>query len=153
VPIILELITDLAKYERAEHEVVADEASLARTLFGETRYAEALIAECGAVPAGFALYFFSYSTWLGKPGLYLEDLYVRPEHRKNGAGRALFRSLARIAVERGCGRFEWSVLDWNQPAIDFYERAGAEPQREWIKYRLTGAPLRALADSKPEGVA
>ena len=138
---ILRFITDLAIYEKAEHEVVADEESLTRTLFGEPRYAEALIAEYGSEPVGFALYFFSYSTWLGRPGLYLEDLYVMPEHRKNGAGKALFASLARIAVDRGCGRFEWSVLDWNQPAIDFYEKMGAEAQSEWIKYRLSGEPL------------
>ena len=145
---ILGFITDLAIYEKAEHEVVADEELLTRTLFGEQRYAEALIAEYSAMPVGFALYFFSYSTWLGKPGLYLEDLYVMPEHRKRGAGKALFKSLARIAVERGCGRFEWSVLDWNQPAIDFYELMGAEPQSEWIKYRLSGASLDLVATAK-----
>jgi len=142
---ILRFITDLAIYEKAEHEVIADHEMLTRTLFGEQRYSEALIAEYGAEPVGFALYFYSYSTWLGKPGLYLEDLYVMPEHRKRGAGKALFKALARIAVERDCGRFEWSVLDWNQPAIDFYELMGAEPQSEWIKYRLSGASLDAVA--------
>lgn len=145
---ILGFITDLAIYEKAEHEVVADEEMLTRTLFGEQRYAEALIAEYSATPIGFALYFFSYSTWLGKPGLYLEDLYVMPEHRKRGAGKALFQSLARIALERDCGRFEWSVLDWNQPAIDFYELMGSEPQSEWIKYRLSGASLDLVAAAK-----
>lgn len=147
VATILRFVTDLAIYEKAEHEVVADEESLTRTLFGEPRYAEALIAESGLVPLGFALYFFSYSTWLGRPGLYLEDLYVMPAHRKRGAGKALFRSLARIAVDRGCGRFEWSVLDWNQPAIDFYEQMGSEAQSEWIKYRLSGGPLNDLANT------
>ncbi len=145
VPTILGFITDLAIYERAEHEVVADETLLIRTLFGDHPYAEALIAEYRSEPIGFALYFFSYSTWLGRPGLYLEDLYVMPKHRKRGAGKALFGSLARIAVDRGCGRFEWSVLDWNQPAIDFYEQAGAEAQSEWIKYRLSGESLREIA--------
>lgn len=147
---ILGFITDLAIYEKAEHEVVADEKMLARTLFGEHPYAEALIAEHKSEPVGFALYFFSYSTWLGRPGLYLEDLYVMPEHRKNGAGKALFTALARIAVDHGCGRFEWSVLDWNRPAIDFYEKMGAQAQSEWIKYRLSGEPLlevRRLCDA------
>lgn len=145
IGIMLGFITELAIYEKAEHEVIANEELLQRTLFGEHRYAEALIAEYGAEPVGFALYFFSYSTWLAKPGLYLEDLYVSPEHRKRGAGKALFKSLARIAVDRDCGRFEWSVLDWNQPAIDFYEMMGAEPQNEWIKYRLSGAQLNSVA--------
>ena len=147
---ILRFITDLAIYENAEHEVVADEAQLTRTLFGEPRHAEALIAEFDAEAVGFALYFFSYSTWQGRPGLYLEDLYVMPEHRQRGAGKALFKSLARMAVERGCGRFEWSVLDWNKPAIDFYEMMGAEAQSEWIKYRLSGDSLSAAAAAGPE---
>lgn len=145
IGIMLGFITELAIYEKAEHEIIANEELLQRTLFGEHRYAEALIAEYGAEPVGFALYFFSYSTWLAKPGLYLEDLYVSPEHRKRGAGKALFKSLARIAVDRDCGRFEWSVLDWNQPAIDFYEMMGAKPQSEWIKYRLSGAQLNSVA--------
>ena len=143
---ILGFITELAIYEQAEHEVVADEALLSRTLFGEKPHAEALIAEFGAAPVGFALYFFSYSTWQGLPGLYLEDLYVKPDHRKRGAGKALFKTLARIAVERGCGRFEWSVLDWNKPAIDFYLSLGAKPMDEWTTYRVDNENLTRLAD-------
>jgi len=147
VATILRFVKDLARYEKAEHEVIADEAMLTRTLFNDPSYAEALIAECDAIPVGFAVYFFTYSTWLGQPGLYLEDLYVMPQYRNCGAGKALFKGLARIAVDRGCGRFEWSVLDWNEPAIGFYERLGAQAQDEWIKYRLCGKPLAALAQS------
>jgi GNAT superfamily N-acetyltransferase len=142
---ILRFVKDLARYEKAEHEVVATEETLARTLFGEPRYAEALIAEYRSEPVGFAVYFYSYSTWLSQPGLYLEDLYVMPQYRSYGAGKALLNTLARIALDRGCGRFEWSVLDWNEPAINFYERLGAEAQSEWIKYRLSGKSLTDLA--------
>ena len=142
---ILRFVKDLARYEKAEHEVVATEETLARTLFEEPRYAEALIAEYRSEPVGFAVYFHSYSTWLSQPGLYLEDLYVMPRYRSYGAGKALLNTLARIALDRGCGRFEWSVLDWNEPAINFYERLGAEAQSEWVKYRLSGKSLTDLA--------
>ena len=145
VATILGFITDLARYEKAEHEVVATQETLTRTLFSDKSYADGLIAEIDARPVGFAVYFYSYSTWLGQPGIYLEDLYVSPEHRGCGAGKALLRKLAQIAIENGCGRFEWSVLDWNQPAIDVYESLGARPQSEWIKYRLSGVALSELA--------
>lgn len=146
VPTLLGFVRDLARYEKAEHEVEATVEILAGSLFGDTRYAQALIAERGGEPAGFALYFFNFSTWQGRPGLYLEDLYVAPEHRGNGVGEALLRELAGIAVEHRCGRFEWSVLDWNEPAIRFYEKLGAESQSEWVKYRLSGRALELLAE-------
>ncbi|WP_220812484.1 GNAT family N-acetyltransferase [Pseudomonas paralcaligenes] len=139
--LILRLIIDLAIYEKAEHEVKTDAAGLRDSLFGEGSTSHALICERDGEPIGYAVYFFNYSTWLGKHGLYLEDLYVDPAQRGCGAGKALLRHLARIAVERGCGRFEWSVLDWNQPAIDFYRSFGARPQDEWTTYRLTGQAL------------
>jgi len=145
VPTILGFIKDLARYEKSGHEVVATEETLARTLFGEPRYGEALIAEYRSDPVGLAVYFYSYSTWLGQPGLYLEDLFVMPQYRNYGAGKALLNTLARIALDSGCGRFEWSVLDWNEPAINFYERLGAQAQSEWIKYRLSGRSLADLA--------
>ena len=145
--LIVKFIRDLAEYERLAHAVELDEATLERYLFGERRYAETLIAEDAesSAPIGFALYFHNFSTFLGRPGIYLEDLFVEPEQRGRGAGRLLLQRLAQIAVERGCGRLEWSVLDWNQPAIGFYRRLGAEPQDEWAVYRLAGEALRALA--------
>jgi GNAT superfamily N-acetyltransferase len=146
VSTILAFIRDLADYERLAHEVVADERSLAATLFSSTPGAEVLIAELSGQPVGFALFFQSYSTFLAKPGLYLEDLFVRPTARKHGIGSALMSALARIAVERQYGRFEWSVLDWNTPALDFYKALGAKPQSEWTVQRLTGAPLSSLAE-------
>ncbi|TMB78583.1 MAG: GNAT family N-acetyltransferase [Chloroflexi bacterium] len=121
------------------------EEKLTDTLFGEHRYAETLIAEEDAQAVGFALFFHNFSTFLAQPGIYLEDLYVVPEHRGGGIGRALLERLAQIAVDRGCGRLEWAVLDWNQDAIRFYERLGAKPNSDWTVYRLTGEPLRALA--------
>jgi len=142
---ILSFITELADYERARHEVVASQADIERSLFGEGSTASALICERDGQAIGFAVYFFSYSTWLGANGLYLEDLYVTPEARGTGAGKQLLRHLAKLAVEQGCGRFEWSVLDWNQPAIDFYKSIGAEPQDEWVRYRMDGETLRAFA--------
>lgn len=144
-PLILELIRALADYERLAHEVVADETALARTLFGERRVAEVVIAEHEGAPAGFALFFHSYSTFLGRPGIYLEDLFVRPELRGRGIGETLLAFLARIAVERGCGRLEWSVLDWNEPAIRFYERLGARAMNEWTVFRVAGEGLEGLA--------
>ena len=145
VPLILELIRGLAEYERLAHEVVATEESLRRSLFGARPDAEVVIAYAGGEPAGFALFFHNYSTFLGRLGLYLEDLFVKPAFRGLGVGRALLRHLARLAVERGCGRFEWWVLDWNAPAIRFYESLGARPMSDWTIYRLTGPALEALA--------
>ncbi len=143
-PLILRLIEELAEYERLSQEVVATEGSLRRSLFGERPFAEALIAELGDEPAGFALFFHSFSTFLGRPGVYLEDLYVRPEFRGSGLGRALLVYQARLALERGCGRLEWSVLDWNEPAIGFYKGLGAAPVDGWTGYRVTGKALEEL---------
>ena len=145
VPLIAELIRGLARYEKLEQEVVMTEEKLTATLFGDRRYAETLIAEEGGEPVGFALFFHNFSTFLAQPGIYLEDLYVLPEQRGRGVGRALLERLAQLAVDRGCGRLEWAVLDWNVDAIKFYERLGAKPNSEWTVYRLTGRPLRALA--------
>jgi len=145
VPLIAGLIRGLARYEKLGHEVTMTEEKLTDTLFGEHRYAETLIAEEDAQAVGFALFFHNFSTFLAQPGIYLEDLYVVPEHRGGGIGRALLERLAQIAVDRGCGRLEWAVLDWNQDAIRFYERLGAKPNSDWTVYRLTGEPLRALA--------
>jgi GNAT superfamily N-acetyltransferase len=128
--------------------VEATEAQVRRHGFGRRRYFETLICRRGGRPVGFALYFFTFSTFLGRPSLYLEDLFVLPEERGNGAGRALLSALARIAVRRGCGRLEWAVLDWNRPAIRFYTRLGADLRKEWILTRLTGAPLERLARSR-----
>jgi GNAT superfamily N-acetyltransferase len=145
VPLILELIQGLAVYEKLAHEVTATEAGLRETLFGARPAADVIIAYAGDTPAGFALFFPNYSTFLGKPGLYLEDLFVRPEYRGQGLGLALMKRLAQIAVERGCGRFEWSVLDWNEPAIGFYESLGAKLMDGWSIVRVNGDALTALA--------
>jgi GNAT superfamily N-acetyltransferase len=142
---ILGFIRELAAYEKLSHEVVADEAQLRATLFGARPAAEVLIAELDGAPVGFALFFTSYSTFLGKPGMYLEDLFVRPAARSRGIGGALMAHLAKLALERDYGRFEWSVLDWNEPALKFYRALGAAPMAEWTVQRLTGAPLEALA--------
>ena len=149
VPTILHLIRALAEYERLSHEVTATEADLHEHLFGERRYCEALIAEAGGRPAGFALFFHNYSTFLGRPGIYLEDLFVLPEARGQGHGKALLSCLARLAVERGCGRLEWSVLDWNEPSIRFYSALGAVPMDEWTIFRVTGPALAGLAERSP----
>jgi GNAT superfamily N-acetyltransferase len=143
--VILALVRGLAEYERLAHQVRATTAALRRHGFGRRRYFETLICRRAGRPIGFALYFFAYSTFLARPSLYLEDLFVLPEARGNGAGRALLAALARIAVRRGCGRLEWTVLDWNTPAIRFYRGLGARLHREWVLTRLTGAPLRRLA--------
>lgn len=145
--LILRFITDLAIYENAEDAVVATADDIRHSLFGPESTTQAAICEIDSKPAGFAVWFFNYSTWLGKNGLYLEDLYVSPEFRGLGAGKALLKHLARIAVARSCGRFEWSVLDWNEPAIKFYQSLGAKPQDEWVPYRLTGQALLDLAES------
>jgi len=143
---LLSLIRELAEFERLTHECVADEGLLRRFLF-EDRRAYAIIAEWGGKPAGFALYFYNFSTFVGRPGLYLEDLFVRPEFRRNGIAKAVFRYLAKKAVEEGCGRMEWSVLNWNENAIAFYRSLGAVPMEEWTVQRLTGEALTRLARS------
>ena len=145
--LLLRFITDLAIYEKAEDAVLASEADIRHSLFGKGSTTSAVICEIDGKPVGYAVYFFNYSTWLGKNGLYLEDLYVSPECRGLGAGKALLKHLAQIALSKNCGRFEWSVLDWNEPAIRFYQSIGAEPQDEWVAYRLTGQALKDLAES------
>jgi GNAT superfamily N-acetyltransferase len=145
VPLILRLIRDLAEYERMSDEVVATEAGLHATLFGPRPSAEVIIGYAGDEPAGFALFFHNYSTFLGRPGLYLEDLFVVPKFRGRGYGKALLARLAKLAVERDCGRFEWSVLDWNEPAIGFYKKLGARPLDDWTIFRVTGDALHKLA--------
>ena len=142
---IEELIRALAVYERMADEVVMDAELLRKSLFGERRYAEVLIAEEGGEAAGFALFFHNFSTFVGRPGIYLEDLFVKPEHRGKGYGKALLKRLAELAVERDCGRLEWAVLDWNEQAIGFYRRLGARPNDEWTVYRLAGDALSNLA--------
>jgi GNAT superfamily N-acetyltransferase len=142
---IEELIRALAVYERMEDEVVMSAELLGKSLFGERRYAEVLIAEEEGEAAGFALFFHNFSTFVGRPGIYLEDLFVKPEHRGRGFGKALLKRLAELAVERDCGRLEWAVLDWNEPAIGFYKSLGARPNEEWTVYRLAGDALRDLA--------
>jgi GNAT superfamily N-acetyltransferase len=144
-PTVLRLIRGLAEYERLAHQMEATSARLRRHGFGRRRYFEALLCRRGRTPIGFALYYFTYSTFLGRPSLYLEDLFVVPEARGQGAGRALLQALARVAVRRGCGRMEWTVLDWNRPAVRFYKRLGAELHPEWVLTRLRGEPLRRLA--------
>lgn len=145
VPVIAELIRGLARFEKLEQEVVMTEELLASALFGDRPYAEVVLAEDDGRPVGFALFFHNFSTFLGRPGIYLEDLFVIPEHRGHGIGRMLLAHLARLAVERGCGRLEWAVLDWNRDAIQFYERLGARPNSDWTVYRLAGEALTGLA--------
>ena len=145
VPTIVALIRGLARYERLAAQMKATTRAIRRDGFGRRRYFETLICRRGGEPIGFALYFFTYSTFMGKPTLYLEDLFVVPAARGAGAGRALLAALARIALRRGCGRMEWAVLDWNRPAIRFYERLGAQLRKEWILTRVTGDALQRLA--------
>lgn len=145
VATIKDMIWGLAEYERLAHECHATEEQLRKSLFGEPRYAECVIARFGEEPVGFALFFHNYSTFAARPGLYLEDLFVLPQHRGRGVGRELLRHLARLAVARECARFEWAVLDWNEPAIQFYRSFGAQPMSDWTVFRLTGEALRQLA--------
>jgi GNAT superfamily N-acetyltransferase len=149
VALIRRLIHELAEYERAPDDAVATEEGLREVLFGKEAAAHVLIAREDKEPVGFAVYFFNFSTWLGRAGLYLEDLFVRPEHRGKGYGRALLVRLAQIANERGCGRMEWAVLDWNDPAIQFYRKLGAKPMDEWTVFRLTQDGIAQLA-AQPE---
>jgi len=145
VPLILNFIRQLAEYEKLSHEVEATEAALRETLFGARPFAEVLIASWADAPVGFALFFHNYSTFLAKPGIYLEDLFVNPSARGKGIGKALLTRLAELAIERGCGRVEWSVLDWNAPSIEFYRRMGAQAKDEWTVFRLTGEALGQYA--------
>ncbi len=145
VPLILSFIKGLAEYEKLSHEVVATEALLTETLFGERRTAEVLIGEYQGIPAAFALFFHNYSTFLGRPGIYLEDLFVKPAFRGNGLGKCMLSYLGHLAQERGCGRLEWWVLDWNTPAIDFYTSMEAVPMDEWTVFRITGKSLEKLS--------
>src|SRR5262249_37501599 len=147
VPIILQLIRDLATYERAPDEVVATEEQLINVLFGERRVAEVLLAFEEESPVGFAVYFYNFSTWLGRAGLYLEDLFVKPEKRGKGYGRALLVELANVARGHGCGGMEWAVLNWNEPAIKFYRALGAMPMDEWTVFRLTREEIARLANA------
>jgi GNAT superfamily N-acetyltransferase len=148
IPLILRLIRELAAYEKLTHEVTATEPRLRSALFGERPAAEVLIGGVDGEPAGFALFFPNFSTFLARPGLYLEDVYVRPEHRGKGLGRALLQRVAAIAAERQCGRLEWSVLDWNEPAIGFYRKLGAVPLHDWTVFRLTADAIRRLAEGR-----
>lgn len=144
VPTLVALIQALAEYEKLSHEVTGRPEDLARHLFGERPYAEAVVAELDGTTVGMALYFFNFSTFLMQPGLYLEDLFVLPDYRRQGVGQALLKHLGQLALERGCGRFEWSVLNWNTPAIEFYQRMGAEIKPEWQLCRLTGEALQTF---------
>ena len=148
VPTIARLIRDLAEYERLADKVVLKESDLREHLFGPRPYAEVLLAEDAGSVVGFALFFHSYSTFLGKPGIYLEDLFVKPEHRGKGHGKGLLVALARLTIERDCGRIEWSVLNWNAPSIQFYLRLDARRMDEWTVYRLSGEPLTRLAATR-----
>ena len=150
VPLILQLIRDLATYERAPNDVIATEKGLRDVLFNTEPAAKVLLVFEGAEPVGFAVYFFNFSTWLGRPGLYLEDLFVKPETRGRGYGRALLVRLAQIARRHGCGRMEWAVLNWNEPAIQFYKKLGAAPMADWTVFRLTTDGIGKLADSSPQ---
>jgi GNAT superfamily N-acetyltransferase len=145
--LILNFITELARYEKAEHHVLATHESILESLFSKDASAKALICSLDDKPIGYAVYFYNYSTWLGKNGLYLEDLYISQDQRNCGAGKFLLKYLAQLAVENGCGRFEWCVLDWNEPAIKFYEKIGAKAQNEWVIYRLAGDDLTSFANA------
>jgi GNAT superfamily N-acetyltransferase len=148
IPTILQFIRGLAEYEKLSHQCVATETALRETLFGPHKFAEVLIARMNDVPVGFALFFHNYSTFLARPGMYLEDLFVLPEYRGQGAGKALLKQLAKIARERNCGRLEWSVLDWNEPAIGFYKRIGATVMPDWRICRMTAEQIEKFAESQ-----
>lgn len=145
--LILKFVKALAAYEKAENKVTATEADIEQSLFGTDATTHAVICCVDQKAIGFAVYFYNYSTWLGRKGLYLEDLYIMPENRGSGAGRIVLKHLAKLAVDKNCGRFEWSVLDWNTPAIRFYESIGAKPKSEWVGYQLSGQALEAFANS------
>lgn len=145
--LILRFVKELATYEKGAHQVVATVADIEKNLFSEATTTEAVICIYDNEPIGFAVYFMNFSTWLGKNGLFLEDLYISPTHRGIGAGKKMFTHLAKIAVENDCGRFEWNVLKWNEPAIKFYKSFGAKPQNEWVGYRLEGNPLKEFANT------
>jgi GNAT superfamily N-acetyltransferase len=147
MPVICQLIRELAEFERLSHEVVVEENRLRGHLFGPRPFAEVILAEDAGEVVGFAFYFYTYSTFLGRPGIYLEDLFVRPAHRGKGHGKALLIQLAKTAVEQGCGRVEWAVLNWNEPAIRFYQALEAKPMNEWTVYRLSGQALQNRARS------
>jgi GNAT superfamily N-acetyltransferase len=147
IPLIASMVRELAEYEKLADQVVATEADFTRELFGPSARAHALIVEHDGRPAGFALYFYNFSTFLGRRGIYVEDVFVRPEFRRNGYGRKIFKYLAKKALSEGCGRMEWWVLDWNQPAINFYRGLGAVPMGEWTVQRLTGDALKTFAES------
>ncbi len=151
VPDVLAMVRELAEFEHLLHEVVATEERITEALFGPKPFVEVLIARVGSDIAGFALFFHNYSTFMGRPGIYLEDLYVRPAYRGHGCGKALLAHVARLAVERGCGRFEWSVLDWNQRAVDFYQALGARPMNDWTIMRVTGEALEKMGQRIREG--
>lgn len=144
--LILGFVKDLARFEKAEEEVIATVSDIQESIFGDQSTAKAIIGEMNGEPIGFAVYFYNYSTWLGRNGLYLEDLYISPQNRSLGAGKAMLKYLARKAVFHNCGRFEWSVLDWNEPAIQFYESIGARPKSEWVGYQLAGQALTSFAE-------
>ena len=144
---VLTLLRELAEYEKLTHEVVFDDEEFGRYMFGERPMVDVLLAECEGGAVGFALFYYDFSTFMGKPGIYLEDIFVRPEHRGHGHGKALIAGVAAAAIERGCARMKWSVLDWNAPAIDFYRSLGAEPMDEWTVWRISGDSLEALAAS------
>jgi GNAT superfamily N-acetyltransferase len=149
VPLVLDFIKALAEYERLAHLVVADQATLRESLFGAQPDAEVLLAFAGEIPVGFAVFFHNFSTFLGVKGLWLEDIFVKPEHRKHGYGKALLLAVARIAQARGCGRFEWAALDWNTPAWDFYQSLGAVPMQDWTMFRVSGDALARMAQMQP----
>ena len=148
VPLILKFIMELAEYEKLAHEVITDETTLRNSLFNDHPIAEVIIAEYDKKPSGFCLFFHNFSTFIGKPGLYIEDLFVRPGYRSRGIGRAILTFMARLAIERKCSRLEWWVLDWNEPAIDFYKKIGAKAMDEWTVFRLTGEALTQLANEQ-----
>jgi GNAT superfamily N-acetyltransferase len=149
LPLIADLIRELAEYEKLAHEVRFDDAALGERLFGPRPYAEVLIGEVDGFPQGFALFFHNFSTFEGRPGIYLEDLFIRPKARGRGLGKALLAELARIAIERDCARLEWWVLDWNEPSIGFYKSLGARPMDDWTVMRVDGAALSSLAGGSP----